>query len=751
MEAAASSDAINVVFSADRRFIPYFATSLASLLSNYAAARPLHVYLLTDPDFSAEDRDRVESLSKFHPFTLHVIHVDASKYSEIKTTVGISVAAYNRLFMDSLLPEELSRALYFDSDLIITQDIGAIYDLPMDGLLFRGAEDSISSVYKSRYDLPPESHHINSGVMLCNLTMMRALDFDAVITKFLAIHRYRIVMGDQQIINEVFHDKIGALPLAWNVHGMMFKSGWVTEKVGSDNTMDPEEALRAIANPAVIHYTFKRKPWTSLEHPRSRTWHRYNEKTPFRVGLPKGERPTRESDKDNKKNASLAAQFERTMKRFKGYWRSIETLRTTRLEVMDIRARVGGISRFVATPAQEETTTNEKSREALLHLILSELGRERAQQPFVARDFVSALPEGSSILCNALQRDLDGGFNENIKTVLRTSNISRHNLSDAEFALILTHRVHTTEFWQCINAAKFYGIPLIFVEMSFFTAFSGYFDKSSRPAERRCIGFYVDDMGSYFDSRQPSRTEVTLNDPNYVLSASETDRAARVIDLIVRRRVTKYNKYVPLSAPAATDIEEGAIVVFDQKRGDASIDFARSDNRSFQRMLAAAVAENPDRTIYFKAHPDNIHRGVQSSELSHSRVRLIADEMSSPDLLDRASKVYVVSSQVGFEALLRRKEVVVFGQPFYAGWGLTDDRCSVKRRRVRRSIEDVFHVTCIRQSVYIDPTTARLIELEDALDLIQDMRLRFIAPEPARALEAEVDAGTVVAPEQATA
>jgi capsular polysaccharide export protein len=33
-----------------------------------------------------------------------------------------------------------------------------------------------------------------------------------------------------------------------------------------------------------------------------------------------------------------------------------------------------------------------------------------------------------------------------------------------------------------------------------------------------------------------------------------------------------------------------------------------------------------------------------------------------------------VSSQLGFEAILAGHRPVTFGVPFYAGWGLTDDR-----------------------------------------------------------------------------
>jgi capsular polysaccharide export protein len=56
------------------------------------------------------------------------------------------------------------------------------------------------------------------------------------------------------------------------------------------------------------------------------------------------------------------------------------------------------------------------------------------------------------------------------------------------------------------------------------------------------------------------------------------------------------------------------------------------------------------------------------------RVRVFAEDISPQSLLRHMQKVYVVTSQYGFEALLAGKPVVCFGQPWYAGWGLTDDR-----------------------------------------------------------------------------
>jgi capsular polysaccharide export protein len=64
--------------------------------------------------------------------------------------------------------------------------------------------------------------------------------------------------------------------------------------------------------------------------------------------------------------------------------------------------------------------------------------------------------------------------------------------------------------------------------------------------------------------------------------------------------------------------------------------------------------------------------------------------------------VHTMTSQAGFEALLRQREVVVYGRPFYAGWGLTDDRVVTPRRQRTLSLTQLVAATLILYPYYWD-------------------------------------------------
>jgi capsular polysaccharide export protein len=70
--------------------------------------------------------------------------------------------------------------------------------------------------------------------------------------------------------------------------------------------------------------------------------------------------------------------------------------------------------------------------------------------------------------------------------------------------------------------------------------------------------------------------------------------------------------------------------------------------------------------------------------------------------------VHTITSLAGFEALLRGRKVATYGQPFYAGWGLTTDNVPLNRRQRRLQIEELVAGTLILYPNYIDPVSRLL-------------------------------------------
>jgi capsular polysaccharide export protein len=79
-------------------------------------------------------------------------------------------------------------------------------------------------------------------------------------------------------------------------------------------------------------------------------------------------------------------------------------------------------------------------------------------------------------------------------------------------------------------------------------------------------------------------------------------------------------------------------------------------------------------------------------------------------------EVHTLTSLAGYEALLRNRRVVVHGQPFYAGWGLTEDLAPLPRRNRRLSLEELTAGLLLLYARYVDPVTGLPCPAEVLLD-----------------------------------
>jgi capsular polysaccharide export protein len=251
------------------------------------------------------------------------------------------------------------------------------------------------------------------------------------------------------------------------------------------------------------------------------------------------------------------------------------------------------------------------------------------------------------------------------------------------------------------------GVPLIRVEDAFL--------RSVRPGRAGDvpIGLMLDDLGVHFDSGAPSRLEMLLathplDDAGLLARAELGIARLRAADL------SKYNSHDPaLAVP-----EPGYVLVIDQTRGDASIRHGGASAATFAQMLAAARADHPGKRVVIKTHPETAG-GYRAGHFGPADDDVLTAPVSPWAVLAGAAAVYTVSSQLGWEAVLAGHRPVVFGQPWYAGWGLTDDRAPVARRGRVLTAQQMFAAAMILMPVWYDPCRDCLTTLEGAIDQME--------------------------------
>ncbi len=258
------------------------------------------------------------------------------------------------------------------------------------------------------------------------------------------------------------------------------------------------------------------------------------------------------------------------------------------------------------------------------------------------------------------------------------------------------------------------------------------------PPEPR-LSLMVDARAAYFDARTASDLERTIVEG--AGDAATRARAARFRQTLVQARATKYAGHPSdRAASTAPDVPSGGLLVVDQIAGDASLAAGLCEVRTFVEMLEAARDEAGGLPIVIKPHPmagRGGRRGALEVALealdARRRAALLQGVHRLPahvdalQAIERASRVLVATSHLGFEALLAGKDVACFGTPWYARWGLTHDRGAPPPRgadgarradacAAPRTLDDLVDAAYLRYPRYVDPVTGRRQEAFEALE-----------------------------------
>ena len=232
----------------------------------------------------------------------------------------------------------------------------------------------------------------------------------------------------------------------------------------------------------------------------------------------------------------------------------------------------------------------------------------------------------------------------------------------------------------------------------------------------RPLSLVIDDLGIYYDATRPSRLEHILQSQR--LDATAIDRARALRERLVALDLTKYN--LGKQAWTLPKTSQPVLLVVGQVETDASIRLGSPEVQSNIELLRRVRQENPSAYIVYKPHPDVLaglrKRGAGEDDSTKIADEIISQPVALSGLLAQVDEVHTMTSLLGFEALLRGAKVVCHGLPFYAGWGLTEDRVSCTRRSRSLSLEELVHGALIAYPRYFNYERNCFVEAEQAVD-----------------------------------
>ena len=172
-----------------------------------------------------------------------------------------------------MLPETVDKVLYVDGDTLFIGSISNLENYVFKEELICGVYDFSLSDYRVKRNISfrQDDIYINAGVMLINLKAWRMKGVSQK-CKELLLSSSKYLLGDQDVINIVCKDKIGLLPMNYNMTGISAVLPYYFNRLVMDDYTfyyySQKQMKVAQMNPIIIHYATEifGKPWQKQSH-----------------------------------------------------------------------------------------------------------------------------------------------------------------------------------------------------------------------------------------------------------------------------------------------------------------------------------------------------------------------------------------------------------------------------------------------------------------------------------------------------
>ncbi|PIQ22831.1 MAG: hypothetical protein COW65_00880 [Cytophagales bacterium CG18_big_fil_WC_8_21_14_2_50_42_9] len=245
---------IHIALTFDKNYITPFFVVLTSVFSNNQESR-FHVHAIATGVSTAE-KDRISAFVQQHQSKISFYEITADQLQGLLVPENshLSVAMYYRLFLPFLLPEQIGKLLYLDTDIVVIGNLSDLYNTNLDNLPF-GAIPEISAT-KNRPDLGiyEEGVYFNSGVILMNIPEWKKQKITEKAIQYIHDYPEKLVYPDQDALNVVAENHYYKLDGKYNV--LPFDIPEYLPRSKYDTFLKDK---------VIMHYTLKEfKPWSIL-------------------------------------------------------------------------------------------------------------------------------------------------------------------------------------------------------------------------------------------------------------------------------------------------------------------------------------------------------------------------------------------------------------------------------------------------------------------------------------------------------
>ncbi len=280
-----------VVYSSSDSYSELAGISILSLLENNQDAESITIYMI-DNHISEENKGKLEGLVASFGRTLTYIQpLDVEGLANTSINIGRwNISTFYRLFLPTLLPQEVDRVLFIDCDTIVLDSLTPLWEMDMQDKWLWGVDDCRGEKYRTELGLAPDANYINNGVLLIDLAAWRREGVEQLFIDYIRDNQGDITYVDQGVQNGVCaaRGKSGLLPPRYNALTVFFDFSYenLMKLRKPPVPMTREAHQEAVTHPAIVHFQscFKSgvRPWVKgCKHPMTERFLAYKAKSPW--------------------------------------------------------------------------------------------------------------------------------------------------------------------------------------------------------------------------------------------------------------------------------------------------------------------------------------------------------------------------------------------------------------------------------------------------------------------------------------
>ncbi|KAL9435820.1 hypothetical protein AB3S75_021979 [Citrus x aurantiifolia] len=263
-----NTQTIHITMTLDANYLRGTMAAVLSILQHSTCPQNIEFHFL----YSNFEPDVYSSINSTFPYLNLKVYTFDSNRVRGKISKSIRQALdqplnYARIYLADIMPANVKRVIYLDSDLVVVDDIGKLWDVDLEGRVLAAPEychanftNFFTDLFWSDRNLAKtfdgrDPCYFNTGVMVMNVEKWRQGGYSQRVEDWMVVQKQK----------RIYH--LGSLPpfllvLAGNIKGVDHR--WNQHGLGGDNIEGKCRNLHP-GPISLLHWSGKGKPWLRLD------------------------------------------------------------------------------------------------------------------------------------------------------------------------------------------------------------------------------------------------------------------------------------------------------------------------------------------------------------------------------------------------------------------------------------------------------------------------------------------------------